>query len=696
MAASPARKRGTVLCLSVLVTALACACRAPAPNEPVVRRFGADGEWRHCTLAGERRPAAPCSLPELLASANDVPVPEPGELRVELARARSGPVLLFAEAYTFEEPPVDPGTRGAWENLGPLLPTTGGHRGLAHLIGQPPLREAPQAPVTLPSVPATATLHFAPEDRGRRAAYAVWAWPIEPSRIDLGQVRSHRGVRLALGFGIQEAAWDAGGPPVDFVLVAKPRGRGPKRILWQRRLDPARVEADRGWQETEVDLSPQAGAELRLLLAARTAERGRASLPVWARPALIDDTSAGAARPGIILLSLDTLRADHVSAYGYARRTTPALDRLAASGVLFEQAVAPFPSTTASHMTMLTSLLPCAHGVLGPGSLLGQGIPTLAERLAAQGYATAAITEDGLIKGDIGFERGFDTYRDLVGTGSEPLGLFDRGIALARAWLERHGRLPFFLFLHTYQVHIPYKVPDHYKGLFPVEPTASEARRQEADYDAGLRHADDLVAGFVAFLEQSGVLAHTFLVVTSDHGTEFDDHGGIGHAHGVYEEQVRVPLIVVHPTLPRGRRVHPQVGLVDLAPTLLALAGAPAVPTFTGTSLVPLLRDGTVPPRDLFAEQLWWEPRHTLLRTARYAWIDKPGGLELYDLVNDPREQRNLGRERADLAAEGGRRIAEFRTACQRLQLALRSNGPTPTPLDPERVRALRALGYVR
>src|SRR5206468_10075788 len=411
VAASPARKRGTVLCLSVLVTALACACRAPAPNEPVVRRFGADGEWRHCTLAGERRPAAPCSLPELLASANDVPVPEPGELRVELARARSGPVLLFAEAYTFEEPPVDPGTRGAWENLGPLLPTTGGHRGLAHLIGRPPLREAPQAPVTLPSVPATATLHFAPEDRGRRAAYAVWAWPIEPSRIDLGQVRSHRGVRLALGFGIQEAAWDAGGPPVDFVLVAKPRGRGPKRILWQRRLDPARVEADRGWQETEVDLSPQAGAELRLLLAARTAERGRASLPVWARPALIDDTSAGTARPGIILLSLDTLRADHVS---------------------------------------------------------------------AQGYATAAITEDGLIKGDIGFERGFDTYRDLVGTGSEPLGLFDRGIALARAWLERHGRLPFFLFLHTYQVHIPYKVPDHYKGLFPVEPTASEARRQEA------------------------------------------------------------------------------------------------------------------------------------------------------------------------------------------------------------------------
>src|SRR5206468_871300 len=254
VAASPARKRGTVLCLSVLVTALACACRAPAPDEPVVRRFGADGEWRHCTLAGERRPAAPCSLPELLASANDVPVPEPGELRVELARARSGPVLLFAEAYTFEEPPVDPGTRGAWENLGPLLPTTGGHRG----------------------------------------------------------------VRLALGFGIQEGAWDAGGPPVDFVLVAKPRGRGPKRILWQRRLDPARVEADRGWQETEVDLSPQAGAELRLLLAARTAERGRASLPVWARPALIDDTSAGAARPGIILLSLDTLRADHVSAYGYA------------------------------------------------------------------------------------------------------------------------------------------------------------------------------------------------------------------------------------------------------------------------------------------------------------------------------------------------------------------------------------------
>jgi len=233
--------------------------------------------------------------------------------------------------------------------------------------------------------------------------------------------------------------------------------------------------------------------------------------------------------------------------------------------VLFEQAVAPFPSTTASHMTMLTSLEPCAHGVLAPSMVLDPAIPTVTERLAAEGYATVAITEDGLIAGEAGFNRGFDSYRDLVGSENAPLGLFDHGIALARAWLERHGAEPFFMFLHTYQVHIPYKVPPHLRGLFAGEATASEAERQAVDYDAGLRYADELFAGFLAYLESSGVLARTLLVVTADHGTEFGEHGGIGHARGVYEEQVRVPLIVHRPGAAGvGRRVpatgHESVG----------------------------------------------------------------------------------------------------------------------------------------
>src|SRR5262249_26545918 len=212
-------------------------------------------------------------------------------------------------------------------------------------------------------------------------------------------------------------------------------------------------------------------------------------------------------------------------------------------GVLFEQTVSHFPSTTGSHMSMLTSVEPCAHGVLAPGSVLGEQVATLAEALAARGYATVAITEDALIRGDIGFNRGFDSYRDMVGTQNEPLGQFAEGLARARAWLERHGSEPFFMFLHTYQVHRPYKVPDRYRGVFPVGAEADEAHRQEADYDAGLRYADEQLGGFLRFLERSGLLARTLVVVTSDHGTEFGDHGGIGHARGVYEEQLRVPLV---------------------------------------------------------------------------------------------------------------------------------------------------------
>ncbi len=217
----------------------------------------------------------------------------------------------------------------------------------------------------------------------------------------------------------------------------------------------------------------------------------------------------------------------------------------------------------------------------------------------------------------------------------------------------------------------------------------------DAEYDRGLRHADDLVAGFLDALRARGLDANTVLLVTADHGIEFGEHGGIGHARGVYEEQVRVPLIVVDPRVPRARRVRGQVGLIDLAPTLLGLAGLPAPGHFVGTSLLPFLADGTEPPeRTLVAEQLLG-PRQTLVRTSRRAWIQKPSGLELYDLAADPREQKDLAPEMTSLAEEGAQRIADFRADCRRRQTSLRG-GPGHVPLDPELTKSLRALGYIK
>jgi len=651
-------------------------------------------------IAGESRPAASCARIQHLVSHKGRRIPSAGTLEIHLPDlpASGAPRLLDVEAYTYGVPPRDKLLRRAMRTLSPLLSMAREDHALRRLLKRDPAFRPAAQPrgVLVTQLPRTLTLRFDPVERGRRAAFSVWAWTLPDPQVVLDAVRPRSGERLAIGFGVRDRGWE-GGPPVTFQMTATPAQGGPDTVMWRGTLDPARVESDRGWQEAEIDLPPL-GGPLRLTLAARGPVEA-AGLAAWARPALIGPApEAATAPPSILLLSIDTLRGDHVGAYGWRRATTPVIDRVAASGVLFEQAVAHFPSTTASHMTMFTSVAPCAHGVLGPNSTpLGDTIPTLTELLAARGYATVGITEDGLIIGDLGFNRGFDSYRDLEPT-DEPLGVFTQGIALARAWLERHGARPFFMFLHTYQVHPPFKVPPHLRDLFPVDAGADEAHRLEADYDAGLRHADELFGGLLEYLESSGLLARTVLVVTSDHGTEFGEHGGIGHGRGVYEEQLRVPLVFHHPALAAGRRVRAQVGLVDLAPTLLDLAGAPPSVTFGGRTLAAMLRgadlgDGAAPA--IFADQLW-NARETLLRDGRFAWIQKQRGLELYDLETDPGEHHDLAAAAPERAAEGARRIGEFRDACPRLSMALHAGRGYPQALDPERLRALRALGYVQ
>src|SRR6266566_3807883 len=539
----PVTTRG--LWLALLVLSLASSCRRATGDEPLVRRLGADGAWHHCTVSGERRPAADCPRPDLGASANDVAVPESGDLEVELPARAPGPVIVVPETLTFEQPPTETLSRTVWSGMASALQSSREYGALEKIFGQfPEFRAVPQAATHSVLPPRRVVLRFAAGDRGRRAAYAVWVWPVRPARVNLGPVTPGAHDRLAITFGVQEAAWSGGGPPVRFRVIA--RGARGTRVLWARTLDPARVAADRGWQEAESE-PPAAGERTSLLARAL----GEPSLSVWGRPALVDVAGSPEDHPSLLLLSIDTLRADHVGVYGYGRATTPTLDRLANAGVLFEQTIAPFPSTTASHMTMLTSLAPCAQ---------------------------------------------------------------------------------------------------------------------------------------------------TVLVVTSDHVTEFGDHGGIGHARGVYEEQIRVPLLVVHPTLAEhGRRIHEQVGIVDVTPTLVELAGAERAAPFTGRSPAPPRRPATSRPPDqeLFAEQLWG-PRQTLLRTARWAWIAKASGVGFYDLTTDPREQHDLAAEQKAAVAEGTGRIERFRADCSRLQVALRRSGAAASGVDAERQRALRALGYVR
>jgi arylsulfatase A-like enzyme len=297
---------------------------------------------------------------------------------------------------------------------------------------------------------------------------------------------------------------------------------------------------------------------------------------------------------GYILISIDTLRADHVGAYGYPRPTTPFLDSLARRGTLFEEAYSQFPSTLVSHMSMLTGLYPREHGVMPPNSVLAPEVETVAEVFQRGGFRTAGFTEGGYVSGRFGFRRGFDEFVSRDRNHNRPV---ENTFRQGTGFLEGLGaRDRFFLFLHTYAVHTPYDAPARYRQPFwpgapppgaPGEPitgaalTALSAGGErlprpaidwlEALYDAGIRQTDEVLERFFADLERLGLANDVTVIITADHGEEFLEHGRFNHTQ-VYRESLHVPLLVVHPDSRAAVRHGGVVQLVDLAPTLYELA----------------------------------------------------------------------------------------------------------------------------
>lgn len=313
---------------------------------------------------------------------------------------------------------------------------------------------------------------------------------------------------------------------------------------------------------------------------------------------------------GYILISIDTLRADHLGLYGYPRPTSPFLDSLARRATVFEEAYAPFPSTLISHMSMFTGLHPREHGVFPPNSVLSPEVETLPEVFRRHGFRTAGFTEGGYVSGRFGFRRGFDEYvsRDR-GSRHRPLeNTFRRGVGFLQS-VGPDER--FLLFLHTYAVHTPYDAPERYREPFwPGDPppgavpatgpalsrlnrTGERPTKPALDwlvalYDAGIRQTDEVLSRFFADLSRLGLADEVTVVITSDHGEEFLDHGLFNHTQ-VYRESLRVPLLVVHPDHRSAVRHEGVVELVDLAPTLYELARVAPGGRPSGESLAGLL-----------------------------------------------------------------------------------------------------------
>ena len=312
---------------------------------------------------------------------------------------------------------------------------------------------------------------------------------------------------------------------------------------------------------------------------------------------------------GCILISLDALRADHLGAYGYDRPTSPFLDSLAASGALFERALAQYPSTLASHLTIFTGLYPQEHGVYRPERYLDESIETLPQRLQANGFRTAGFTEGGFMYAVYGFGRGFEEFDDTrYRDDTDVERTFAKGLHFLQGVGEKER---FFLFLHTYSIHDPYTPPAKYRDLFwagdpppgsfestganlraansgELEVTPEVAAWLASQYDASIRYVDDVLARFWARVEELGLADDTTLIVTSDHGESFFEHGRLAHTQA-YPEDLLVPLVMAHPSLTDGVRVPALTSLVDLAPTIYELTGVETPAGLSGRSLAPYL-----------------------------------------------------------------------------------------------------------
>jgi choline-sulfatase len=348
-------------------------------------------------------------------------------------------------------------------------------------------------------------------------------------------------------------------------------------------------------------------------------------------------------RPNILLVTLDTTRADRIGAYGYGAAQTPRLDGLARRGVLFERALSAAPITLPAHTSLMTGAYPFTHGVRNNGTFsLGDTVPTLATTLQAAGYRTAAFVSAFVLDRRFGLARGFDVYDDRAPL--ERRG--DRTAAAACEWLDARAAdpAPFFVWLHLYDAHDPYDPPPPFREAFAGRP-----------YDGEIAFDDQAIGSVLDRLERIGRLPATIVAVVADHGESLGEHGEDTHAVFIYESTLRVPMILAGPArLPAGRHVKSTVRGIDLAPTLLDLARQPPLRGAQGQSLMPLV-EGTsaaAAPVSAYSESYFpllymnWAPLRSI-QDERWKFIDAPAP-ELYDLQHDPMEQTNLAARRAD------------------------------------------------
>jgi arylsulfatase A-like enzyme len=507
--------------------------------------------------------------------------------------------------------------------------------------------------------------------------------------------------------------------PADLACRARvewARGGGPPEVLVERAVEP------RGpWRTFATDLGERAApdAELRLTLACRTPDGTAAVLPRaarWSLPVVYQPRRPPA--PNVVLVTVDTLRADHLGAYGYSRPTSPGVDRLARRGVLFRNAESVQSATWPALASLHTSQPPGRHGVIWNGWHLREGATTLAGLLRAKGYDTSAFLTNMTGTRHPGFSRLF------LARGGAQAEMDRRATDAAVEHLGRVGDRRFFLWLHLLSPHADYAPPPPYDTAFTrpgastlsgtikrlAEVRARGVRLSDADvahvvalYDGEVAYADAQVDRLLSELRARGLERSTLVVFTADHGEDLHEHNRyFFHAASMYSSSLHVPLILSWPeVLPAGARVDHPASLVDVAPTVLSLLGLPAPSSFLGKDLLPGRKVPAQPPRAVAYSET--NGRIFGARTSEWRFVYNPdklhpealggpypiGDVELYDLRRDPREGHDVAGSRGDLVASFTAQVLAWK------EHERRGDGAPEQTIDPHTRQELEALGYI-
>ena len=527
---------------------------------------------------------------------------------------------------------------------------------------------------------------------------------------------------LAFGFGAHSGFTGQPKHSVRFRVTFEVDGE--THALWSRRVLRRSSHIFGRWYDVRVSLAALAGRTGTLGFEANSTIGRPASGSLWSKPRVIYRTP----RPGpnVILVSLDTLRADRLGIYGPSRDTSPPLAAMARDGVLFRRAFATSNWTLPSHASLFTGQYPWRHGSrhFGLKSPIPPHLTTLPEALAERGYATYGFVGGVFVSAQLGFDRGFDRYVD-PGYATFSTVPFATNLRMTLGLLQHHSERPFFLFLHTYQVHMPYKPrapwnrafdPDYagpYRNAFTSGDYAPYRWTDALDaevvdhiaalYDGGIRQTDDELGILWQVIRESEIADQTCIFVTSDHGDEFMEHGNLFHHNAkVFDELIRVPLVAWCPAhIATGHVVEEPVSLVDVLPTLLELTGSRVPDGLDGSSLMTALRGEPLPTgRTVYAEvdgsTIEKTGSVTALRTRRHKLVSSTLGggrvIALYDLEADPGEQSDV----AEQHPETVRRLTERLDARRPFDASAEAGAVPDFSADPALRERLRELGYIQ